>query len=143
MAWGNREISQLALGVFGDDLWNTGGMAELEDHLADDFRNHQLPDARGGESVMDLEEWRTLLHRFHQGFSDARMEILRQVAEGDYVATRWRVTAKNVAEFAGYPATGRSCTWTGASTDRFDGGRLAETWVDWDKYTFLAGLDLV
>ncbi|OLT26714.1 hypothetical protein BJF83_03035 [Nocardiopsis sp. CNR-923] len=143
MALGNKEISRLALDVFGDELWNTGGLTELEDYLASNYRNHQLPDVRGGESVLDTDEWRKLLSDFHQGFSGARLEILGQVAEGDYVATRWRMTAKNVAEFAGNPATGRSTTWTGTSTDRFDGAKLAETWVNWDKYSYLAELDLI
>ncbi|MEV2276192.1 ester cyclase [Nocardiopsis sp. NPDC049922] len=143
MALGNKDISRLALDVFGDDAWESDGLAELEDHLTSDFKNHQLPDVRGGESVMDPEEWRALLRDFHQGFSEARMEILQQVAEGDYVATRWRMTAKNVAEFSGYPKTGKSCTWTGVSTDRFEAGKLAESWVNWDKYNFLDGLNLI
>ena len=39
--------------------------------------------------------------------------------------------------------TGKTTTWTGVHTDRYDGGKLVESWVDWDKYSWLEGLGLV
>lgn len=59
-----------------------------------------------------------LLSDFHTGFSDVASEVLQQIAEGEL-------------------------SWTGVHTDRYEDGKLVESWVDWDKYQFLAGLDLL
>ena len=65
-----------------------------------------------------------------------------QVAEGDLVATRWRLTATHTGDFVGIASTNKESTWTGVSTDRFENGKIVETWVNWDKYSFLEGLGL-
>ena len=39
--------------------------------------------------------------------------------------------------------TDKTSTWTGVHTDCYEGGKLVESWVDWDKYSFLEGLGLV
>jgi predicted ester cyclase len=111
--------------------------------LAPQYINHQLPDAAGGTSTKSLEEWKELVADFHKGFSEVKMEVLLQVADGDYVCSRWRMTAKNTGNFEKYPATGKTSTWTGVQTDRYEDGKLVESWVDWDKYSFLEELGLV
>ncbi len=30
--------------------------------------------------------------------------------------------------------TNKEVTWTGVSIDRFENGKIVESWVDWDKY---------
>ena len=79
---------------------------------------------------------------FHEGFSDVKMEVLLQVAEGNYVCSRWRLTAKHTGTFGDLAGTNKTSTWTGVHTDRYEGGKLVESWVDWDKYSFLEGLGL-
>ena len=71
------------------------------------------------------------------------MEVLTQIAEGDLVASRWRLTGTHTGAFRGLEPTGKATTWTGMHTDRYDGDQLVESWVDWDKYSFLEGLGLV
>jgi predicted ester cyclase len=84
-----------------------------------------------------------LVADFHKAFSSVKMEVLLQVAEGSYVCSRWRMTAKHTGTFRELAATGKTTTWTGTHTDRYEGGKLVESWVDWDKYSFLEGLGLV
>jgi hypothetical protein len=38
--------------------------------------------------------------------------------------------------------TGKQIAWTGAQIDRFEGGKIAETWVNWDKSTMFQQLGL-
>jgi len=101
-----------------------------------------MPDAAGGTSVKSLDEWKALVADFHKGFSNVKMEVLLQVAEGNVVCSRWRMTAKHTGVFEDLEATGKTSTWTGVHTDRYDGDKLVESWVDWDKYSFLEGLGL-
>ena len=76
---------------------------------------------------------------FRTSFSDTKAEILLQIAEGDLVATRWQLTATHTGDFLGRAPSGKQASWTGVHTDRFAGGKIAESWVDWDKYRFLEG----
>lgn len=138
MAADHKETSRKLL-----ELWGDNAVHESADYLAPNYRNHQLPDAAGGTSTKSLQEWKDLVADFHDGFSAVTMEVLLQVAEGDYVCTRWRLTAKHTGKFQEHAATGRTTTWTGTHTDRYEGAKLVESWVDWDKYSFLEGLALV
>ena len=84
--------------------------AVISDYLADNYVNHQLPDAAGGTSSKSLSEWKALVADFHEGFSHVKMEVLLQVAEGDYVCSRWRLTATNTGAFRDADATGTTGT---------------------------------
>lgn len=124
------------------ELWGDNAVHQASDYLADNYVNHQMPDAAGGTSSKSLSEWKALVTDFHEGFSDVKMEVLLQVAEGDYVCSRWRMTATNTGAFRDADATGRTTTWTGVHTDRYEGDKLVESWVDWDKSSWLEGLGM-
>ncbi len=124
-------------------LWGENAPHNADELVAPSYTNHQMPDAAGGTSTLSLAQWKALVADFHRGFSDVKMEILLQVAEGDYVCTRWRMTGTHTGSFDDMAATGKASTWTGVGTDRYEGDRIAESWVDWDKFSFLDGLGLV
>ncbi|QDU73398.1 SnoaL-like polyketide cyclase [Bremerella volcania] len=124
------------------ELWGDNAVHQASDYLADDYVNHQFPDAAGGTSSKSLSEWKALVSDFHEGFSDVKMEVLLQVAEGDYVCSRWRMTATNTGAFRDANSTGKTTTWTGVHTDHYEGDKLVESWVEWDKSSWLEGLGL-
>ncbi|QEG37663.1 ester cyclase [Bythopirellula goksoeyrii] len=125
------------------ELWGDNSVHKADDHLSAAYVNHQMPDAAGGTSSKLLAEWKGLVTDFHQGFSDVNMEVLQQVAEGDFVCSRWRMTGKHTGTFGALEATGKTTTWTGVHTDRYEGDQLVESWVDWDKFSFLEGLGVI
>lgn len=44
----------------------------------------------------------------------------------------------------GLALTNKSVTWAGTSIDEYDGeGKIARTWVVWDKYTMFRDLGLI
>ncbi len=138
MPTSHKETSKYLLELWGDNALNRS-----DDYLAANYINHQLPDAESGTSIKSLGEWKALVADFHKGFSDVKMEVLLQISEGDYVCSRWRLTAKHTGEFKNLVGTGKTSIWTGVHTDRYEGGKLAESWVDWDKFSFLEGLGLI
>lgn len=69
-----------------------------------------MPDAAGGTSALSLTEWRSLVADFHAAFTDVTMEVLLQVADGDYVCSRWRMTAKHTGNFRDLEATNKTTT---------------------------------
>jgi predicted ester cyclase len=137
MAADHKATSKQLLEQWGDNTVHKG-----VDFIAANYKNHQMPDAAEAQSVKSLDEWKALVANFHKGFSGVKMEVLQQVAEGDLVCSRWRMTAKHTGEFAGLAPTNKTTTWTGVHTDRYEGGKLVESWVDWDKYSWLEGLGL-
>ncbi|BBM03201.1 ester cyclase [Microbulbifer sp. GL-2] len=124
------------------EQWGDNTPHKATSYLSPDYKNHQMPDAGSETSCKTLQEWQKLVTDFHQGFSNVKMEILLQVSEGDYVCTRWRVTATHTGKFMQYEPTGKTSCWTGVHTDRYENDKMVESWVDWDKYTFLDQLGL-
>jgi predicted ester cyclase len=115
-------------------MW--GGRCEerVEDLFTAGYVNHQEPDVDGGVSDKTLAQWLELVGGFHESFSESTVGITTQIAEGDVVATHWEFSATQTGEFRGQPASGKRATWTGVQMDRFEGGKIAESWVSWDKF---------
>ncbi len=124
-------------------MWSSNSSDRPEDIFADNYVNHQEPDVEGGVSDKSLEAWKELISGYHKAFSNSKALVLMQIAEGDLVATRWEFTAIHTGDFMGAAPTGKQVTWTGVQIDRFEDGKIVESWVDWDKYRFLEGLGLV
>ena len=124
-------------------IWASGNSEKFEDIFTDGYLNHQEPDIAGGVSVKNLEVYKELLAKYHSTFSSSRNEVLMQIAEGDWVATRWRFRATQTSEYLGVQPTGKEVTWTGIQIDRLENGKIAESWDDWDKYNLFAQLGLV
>jgi len=122
------------------DMWASGAADVSAEVFAPNYVNHQEPLAAGDTAAIGLAGWRAVVADNQRGFSDFRVDILMQIAEGDRVATRWRFSATHTGDYLGHPATGRRATWTGVQIDRFANGRIVESWVDWDKYRLSATL---
>lgn len=134
----NKKTSRRAL-----QLWASNQSDQPEDFISDQYVNHQEPDVEGGVSARDLKAWKELVNDYHGSFSNSRVQIIQQIAEGNLVATRWEFTASHTGEYMGLAPTGREITWTGVQIDRYQDGKIVESWVDWDKYRFFEGLGLV
>ena len=116
------------------EMWASDNTDRPEDVFAETYVNHQESDAKGGVSSLDLAGWKAVVEDNRRAFSDFQVRILVQIAEGDLVATRWRFSATHTGDYLGHPATGKRASWTGVQIDRFDKGKIVESWVDWDKY---------
>jgi predicted ester cyclase len=132
-----KELSRRAI-----EMWASNDFAMADATFVDGYVNHQEPDVSGGNKSLDLAAWQEIAGPFHSAFPDAEVEILMQFGEGDMVATRWQFAATQTGTYQGLAPTGKQITWTGAQIDRFEGGKIAETWVNWDKSTMFQQLGL-
>ena len=82
MAADHKERSKGLLELWGDNVRHRS-----PDCFSPQYVNHQMADTTGGTSTMSLEEWKALVADFHKGFSNVNMEVLLQVAEGNYVCS--------------------------------------------------------
>jgi steroid delta-isomerase-like uncharacterized protein len=79
-----------------------------------------------GAPVRGAAAFKQLLAHFHAACPDAAIAIEEQIAEGDSVVTRWRVSGTHRGELLGIPPTGKSLAWTGVTIHRLVGGRVVE-----------------
>ncbi|WGV23158.1 ester cyclase [Halotia branconii] len=133
-----KEISRRAI-----RMWDSNNSDSPKDIFTKNYVNHQEPDVEGGVSDKNLEEWKKMISNYHKSFSNSKALVLMQIAEGDLVSTRWEFTAIHTGEYIGLAPTGKEVTWTGIEIDRFEDGKIVESWVDWDKYRLFEGLGLV
>ncbi len=124
-------------------MWASDNSEAPETIIAQNYINHQESDVEGGVSSRSLEAWKDLVGGYHSAFSNSKVKVLMEIAEGDLVAIRWEITATQTGDYMGLAPTNKEVTWTGVSIDRFENGKIVETWVDWDKYRLFQGLGLV
>jgi steroid delta-isomerase-like uncharacterized protein len=114
---------------FLEGIFSQGNPDVVDELAGPDFVVHD-PSSEAGqvaaEGVKESIAWS------HSAFPDLRVTIEDQVAEGDKVATRWRVRGTHQGEMMGVSATGKQVTFTGTQTDYISGGKIVESWSNWD-----------
>lgn len=128
-------------------LWTSGNSETLETLVTAGYRNHQEGDVSGTTSARTVEGYKSLVAGYLAAFSDSTIDIFEQIGEGDCVATRWRLNATHTGTYEVSPhslaPTNRTISWTGIQMDHFEGGKIRESWVAWDKYGMFQALGLV
>ena len=66
-----------------------------------------------------------------------------QIADGDKVASRWIARGTNTGAFMGMPPTGKQVTIAGMLIVRVAGGKMVESWVNFDALGMLQQLGVV
>jgi predicted ester cyclase len=125
------------------EMWTSGSSDEPTKIFATNYINYQEPAAAGGVRGLDLHSWLSAVREHRLAFPDTAVEILIQIAEGNFAASHWRFTATSTGTYFGHPPTGKEIVWTGVQIDRFEDNKIAESWVSWDKFTLFEGLGLV
>jgi predicted ester cyclase len=121
------------------EFWETYGRGELDEawrkYLAHDVIVHAPPPME-----LDRESWLVTEKAFFAAFEDIDVKVLDQVAEGDKVASRWSMTARQTAEFYGVPSRGRTATVTGTYIDVIRGHKIVEHWSEMSLPQFMQAL---
>jgi steroid delta-isomerase-like uncharacterized protein len=123
------------------DAWTAGDLGVFDEIITPDARDHDTQNPHGGEVGPDVAKQTAELYR--AAFPDTRFEVEQQLADGDYVITRWVATGTNDGELMGMPATGKTVRITGISIDRFEGDKIAESWANWDTLGMMQQLGVV
>jgi len=132
----NREISRRIL----DEVFNQGREEVADELIAPEAIGHDpaLPEpTRGPEGLKQNAA------TYRGAFPDLRVGIDDQCAEGELVCTRWTAKGTNTGDFWGMAATGKQATITGITIDRIAGGKIVESWTNWDTLGMLQQLGVV
>ena len=132
----NKAISRRVI----EEIFNEGKLEIADELIAPDFVGYDpaLPEPmRGPDGVKQQAAG------YRAAFSDMRLTIEDDIAEGDRVVTRWTARGTHDGELFGIQPTGKETTVTGVSIDRIIDGRLVETWNNWDTLGLLQQLGAV
>jgi steroid delta-isomerase-like uncharacterized protein len=132
----NQEIVQR----YAEVAWSSGGdLAELDDLLASDFRDHSQPEGL----PPGPEGHRQYLQQFRSAFSDMHNEAEDILVDEDKVAVRWSVRGTHSGDLMGIAATGRSISLTGITIYRLENGKIAESWAESNQLGLMQQLGVV
>jgi serine phosphatase RsbU (regulator of sigma subunit)/predicted ester cyclase len=106
---------------------NEKDLAALEEMMASDFIDHSVLPGQGSTR----EDYLRGVAEDEAVFSDARLSIEDQIAEGDKVMSRLTVRgAHDKGIFAGMPPTGAKLESAAITLNRVVGGKIAEEWSE-------------
>ena len=97
----------IARAVF--DVWGTGELDRPYDPHGD----------------QGLDGMKATIAANRERFSELRLDVQDQIAEGDRVATRWTCTMVQAG-------SGKRATIAGITIDRFEDGKIVEAWRSMD-----------
>ena len=130
----NKRISRRV----AEEVFSAGNVDVVDELVAENFVNHDPaapPDLPPGR-----EGLKALARFYKSAFPDAQITVEDQVAEGDRVVTRYSARGTHEGDFAGMPATGKQVAGTGITIDRIEGGKIVESWNQFDQLGLLQQL---
>ena len=112
-----------------EDLFNAGNLEVADEIIAPDHLHHDptLPDIPPGP-----EGQKQVVNLYRGAFTNAHISIEDQVAEGDRVVTRWTSSGTHQGELMGLAPTGNQVRITGITINRLSGGKIVESWTNYD-----------
>jgi len=80
---------------------------------------------------------------YRAAYSDARITVDDQIAEGDKVATRWTGRGKHDGDLMGVAPTGKQVKVSGLTLSRLANGKVIEEYTNWDTFGMMQQLGVV
>jgi steroid delta-isomerase-like uncharacterized protein len=111
---------------FITEVFEQGRTDAVDELCAEDFIGHTWGNA-------DREGLKATMARVATALADAHFQIDDMIAEDDRVAVRVTATARQVGEFMGLPASGRSYTIGEIHIFRLRDGKVTEHWHEFDR----------
>jgi steroid delta-isomerase-like uncharacterized protein len=118
---------------FITEIFEQGRAEAIDELCADDFIGHTWGNA-------DKDGLRAAMARVAQGLADAKFVIDDEIGEGDRVAVRVTASARQVGEFMGMPASGRSYEIGEIHIFRVRDGKVSEHWHQFDTASMMKQL---
>ena len=124
------------------ELWGAGRLEVADELYAPTYVDHV---SRGPESgqVRGPEGIKRAVTLFRSAFPDLTYTVHEEIAERDLVMTQFSARGTQKGPFLGVAPTGRVVTYTGIDLNRIVGGKIVESWVNYDALALLQQIGLV
>jgi steroid delta-isomerase-like uncharacterized protein len=130
-----KEVARRAI----EGPWQ-GKLDEVLELIGEDYVGH-VPGTP--EPIRGKEGFREFVNSYLAGFPDGTITVESQIAEGEFVATRWTGRGTNTGELMGMPPTGKEITIDGITYSRIADGKSREAWLLWDTLAMMQQLGAV
>ena len=131
----NKEIDRLLF----EEPW-TGNLGVIDQYVDASYIGN---DPSQPEPLRGPQAFKDFVQTYLSAFPDARITVDQQIAEGDFVATRWTGRGTHEGELFGIAPTRKQVTVTGLTLSKFKNGKLVESWDNWDTLGMLQQLGAV
>ena len=124
------------------EIFNQNQLAVADEIHTAAYVNHDTYAPPGGFG-QGPQATKNVVTLYRTAFPDVQFTIEEQIADGEKVATRWAATGTNTGSLNGMPPTGKRIIISGISIDRYEHGKIAESWVNWDFMGMLQQLGVI
>src|SRR5438105_6835581 len=111
-----------------EETW--AGKTHVVHETSHAHRVHHLPTGERDQGTHSIKTGRDAVHA---AFSDLHFTIDQLIVEGDLAAVRLHLSGKHTGEFYGVAPTGKHVTLPMQYIYRFEGDKIAETWLSLDR----------
>jgi steroid delta-isomerase-like uncharacterized protein len=113
-----------------EEVWNED-REDLMEELAEP--NVVFHGVGGPNQIMQgLDAFKPFYRNIRAAFPDIRITVEEAIGERDIVALRWSAQMTHSGDALGFPATNKRVALTGMSFARLRGGKIVESWDNWD-----------
>jgi predicted ester cyclase len=110
-----------------EEAFGKGNLDVFDELCSEELRAH---DPLAGDT--DRAGAKQNCSMYRTAFPDLKPTILSAYTDGEMCVSRWRMTGTHQAELMGLEPMGARCTVEGITIDRYRGGKIVETWTQWD-----------
>ncbi len=122
-----------------EDAFGNGNLALLDELCTEHYVDH---DPLQGDR--DRDEVKQTIADYRAAFPDLKFTIDDVFAADDKVVVRWRADGTFENEFMGLKPTGeKGEPVAGIGIDRYEDGKVAESWTQWDTDRFMKNIGAV
>ena len=119
-----------------EDVFNHHNLQMIDKYMTENLVSHWL----GDRSLHGSEAWGEAMANFFDAFPDAAYTLNDLFFSDDKGVWRGTWHATQYKEWEGMPPSGRKAKWTVIIIGRFEGDKLAEDWVEYDRYNLFRQL---
>ena len=135
----SSEQNKAIVSRFIEEPWK-GNLDVVDELTAGDYIGH---DPANPEPLRGPEGVKEFISTYRAAFPDARITVEQQLAEGEWVATRWSGRGTHEGELMGIQATGKKVSVSGLTISRLLDGKIVEEFQNWDTFGMLQQLDAI
>jgi steroid delta-isomerase-like uncharacterized protein len=121
-------------------MFSTGDLTIADEIYSEDYVAY---DPAQPAPIRGIEEAKAEVAGYRAAFSDLTVSIDHQVAEGDYVVTRWTAHGTHDGELFGVAPTGNSVSTSGITIVRIADGKIVEDHTQWDALGLMQAIGAV
>jgi len=122
------------------DQVNKGNLDVFEEVLSADYSSHCQAMPPGAQEIRGAGPLVAFVKEHIRAFPDWHDDIDFLLAEGDLVSYATMSSGTQTGAMGPFPASGKSVRLVSLIIQRFESGKIAETWISWDNVSFLTQL---